>query len=464
MHGADSYLATHTFRLDSASGELIAGYSSMEIVPYEESTGFHLLPGKPYSIEIRYYLDTDRYDLIINNIPVSEGSFRLLDNFSYPLTLGTYDSLAFNFTFSPSDTGEHSINYPVVSNDIELNGIPLRGYGYRILPAQNNTIYAVSGAGNNNISFILNRTTGAASILGPSKMKDLESIAVNPKTNIIYGISSNNYMVRVNGEKGDAYNLFDTELEDVFAAAFDTSGQLYIAQRTGDIYSVNLNDNTLTQLSRAKINIYDMAFNPVSNQLWASLFLPVGSGKDRIFKIDILNGDTLLVDRTGFNASSAALTFDINGNLFGVNGSTSQVNSLIQIDTSTGTGTLIGPTGIKDITGLAYSRDMLVDVENEYTEIPSVYNLKQNYPNPFNPTTLIEFSLPEAANVKLTIYNLLGEVIDVLLNSDAKAGIHKINWNTAGKNISSGVYFYEISARNGSGKDFSSISKMILMK
>jgi hypothetical protein len=90
-------------------------------------------------------------------------------------------------------------------------------------------------------------------------------------------------------------------------------------------------------------------------------------------------------------------------------------------------------------------------------DIPTEYTLYQNYPNPFNPSTTIKFGLPTNSNVMLTIYNQLGEKIDVLVNKDLEAGLHTITWNAA--NLASGLYFYELRTDK-----FNSVKKLVLMK
>ena len=90
--------------------------------------------------------------------------------------------------------------------------------------------------------------------------------------------------------------------------------------------------------------------------------------------------------------------------------------------------------------------------------IPTVYALEQNYPNPFNPSTVIEFSLPEdVSNVKLSIYNALGEKVAELVNSSLTAGKYSYQWNA--KNVATGMYIYELRTDK-----FASIKKMILLK
>lgn len=86
------------------------------------------------------------------------------------------------------------------------------------------------------------------------------------------------------------------------------------------------------------------------------------------------------------------------------------------------------------------------------------YELLQNYPNPFNPSTSIAFTIPEDSHVELKVFNILGEVVEVLLNNEElKAGSHKKIFNAG--NLASGVYFYSIKAG-----DFSDAKKMLLMK
>jgi hypothetical protein len=90
--------------------------------------------------------------------------------------------------------------------------------------------------------------------------------------------------------------------------------------------------------------------------------------------------------------------------------------------------------------------------------IPDKYSLDQNYPNPFNPSTTIEFSLPEnVKNVKLTIYNVLGQKVTELVNTSLDAGKYVYQWNA--KNVATGMYIYELKAEK-----FISIKKLLLLK
>ena len=85
---------------------------------------------------------------------------------------------------------------------------------------------------------------------------------------------------------------------------------------------------------------------------------------------------------------------------------------------------------------------------DDLDETPNGFKLQQNYPNPFNPTTTISFNLPKAVDVKLTVYNLLGQRVAVLINNEIRtAGEHSVQWNgsdASGNVVSSGVYVYRL--------------------
>jgi len=86
-------------------------------------------------------------------------------------------------------------------------------------------------------------------------------------------------------------------------------------------------------------------------------------------------------------------------------------------------------------------------VENE-NEVLTTFELKQNYPNPFNPTTTIRFTIPEAGNVKLTVYNLLGQEVAALVNEFRNAGSYEANWDAS--SLVSGIYTYRLETGSNS--------------
>ncbi len=102
-------------------------------------------------------------------------------------------------------------------------------------------------------------------------------------------------------------------------------------------------------------------------------------------------------------------------------------------------------------------------ISTEAAVSPKEFSLSQNYPNPFNPSTAISFSLPEPGNVKLSVYNLLGQEVKTLVSSDMEPGTYKTVWNArnnSGQRVTSGVYFYRLAVNN----KVINTHKMVLLK
>ncbi len=94
--------------------------------------------------------------------------------------------------------------------------------------------------------------------------------------------------------------------------------------------------------------------------------------------------------------------------------------------------------------------------------IPVKFALYQNYPNPFNPVTIIKFDLPKRSDVKLVIYNVLGQEVKTLLNETKDSGRFEIKWdgrNNYNNVVASGLYIYRI--KSG---EFTQSKKMILLR
>jgi hypothetical protein len=98
-----------------------------------------------------------------------------------------------------------------------------------------------------------------------------------------------------------------------------------------------------------------------------------------------------------------------------------------------------------------------VSVELENNLLPAEYKLSQNYPNPFNPSTTIKFSIPEASNVVLKVYDILGSEVAVLVNEEVQAGNYTVDFDAS--QLASGMYVYTIKAG-----EFNVSKKMMLLK
>ena len=409
--------------------------------------------------------------LNISNISSSFGQFRLVSNLTFPIKLSSYQSLTLDFVFAPTAVGQFSTLYPIINNDPNFSGILLKGYAYEIIPASNDIIYASSGSSNAGNTFSISPSSGTGSLIGPSLFNEVTDIAIHPKTNVMYGITPNGFktsFLRVNSQNGDAHKALDINLSGMRSIAFDTSGTLYALLNTGRIYTVELTTGNTNLVLDTNFVVAGIAFHPTTNELWGTSAALI-TNKDRVFKIDLINSQTTIIGKTGFNTITNNIAFDGGGILYGVTGSSTQINNLIRINTTTAAGNVVGSIGFKHVTGIDLTSNSVTSVKDDKTvsNIPGDFILKQNYPNPFNPSTTIEFALPVASRIKVKVYNLLGQVVKTIYDGVKDAGYYTLNWNSDdvnGNSVSSGIYFYELSASGFDGKEFNQMKKMILIK
>jgi len=112
--------------------------------------------------------------------------------------------------------------------------------------------------------------------------------------------------------------------------------------------------------------------------------------------------------------------------------------------------------GGADIWLIKLSAD-LSPVLNSTAKLPISYSLSQNYPNPFNPTTTIQYNLSQSSTITIKIYDILGQEIETLVNTNQFAGEYEVNWNA--QSYPSGIYFYQLKTDR-----FSQTKKLILLR
>ncbi len=167
-----------------------------------------------------------------------------------------------------------------------------------------------------------------------------------------------------------------------------------------------------------------------------------------------------------------ANTFAVSGtNLFaGTDGG-------VFISTNNGTGWTVASTGLTDtmIYALAASgenifagtqhagvwrrplSEMISSVALPLAQVPKQFRLEQNYPNPFNPNTTIKFQLPRTSQVNLSVFDILGREVSVLVNERKNAGSYEVKFDAS--NLASGVYFYRLQTGN-----FVDTKKLLLIR
>jgi len=149
------------------------------------------------------------------------------------------------------------------------------------------------------------------------------------------------------------------------------------------------------------------------------------------------------INNKGFDIerSSDNSSFEVIGFVSGF-GSTTERKYYSFVDEKTSNGTYYYRLKQIDFDGAVhYSQVVSTDVS-----APVQFELKQNYPNPFNPSTKINYSINEAGLVKLSVYNLLGEIVSIIVNQNQEAGSYNVEFDAS--NIESGVYFYKLESGN----------------
>jgi hypothetical protein len=112
---------------------------------------------------------------------------------------------------------------------------------------------------------------------------------------------------------------------------------------------------------------------------------------------------------------------------------------------------------------------VLIGIDGQYQVIQD-YELYQNYSNPFNPTTKIPFRLKERGYVKLSVYDIKGELVNILINEEREAGYHEIEFTSNDvtdliPGLASGIYIYHIDVKSTQGiPEFRQTKKMVFLK
>ena len=158
----------------------------------------------------------------------------------------------------------------------------------------------------------------------------------------------------------------------------------------------------------------------VATDVSGNVFVP-GSRTHNAFKITPGGTITQIIDRAGDGAGNTLsdprrVATDVSGNVFVTGG-----NNVFKITAGSATA-----------------------AEQSGSGIPTSYALQANYPNPFNPTTTIRYDLPEVADVRLVVFDVLGRGVAELVNGQKPAGRHEVVWDATG--WASGVYFYHLKA------------------
>jgi trimeric autotransporter adhesin len=207
------------------------------------------------------------------------------------------------------------------------------------------------------------------------------------------------------------------------------------------------------------------ADNPLPVELADFGFRKADVGIELVWKTATEKNNTgFTVERRTETGSSASLTDRKEWSALGFvkgNGTTTESKSYSFVD-RTASGKVSYRLKQVDFDG-AFEYSPIVEAD---AGVPRTFALSQNYPNPFNPTTIISYQLPINSEVRLVIYDMLGRELQTLVNTRQNAGRYSVQWSINNNQLSSGVYFYRLSAggaTNGA-QNFVQTKKMLLVK
>lgn len=254
------------------------------------------------------------------------------------------------------------------------------------------------------------------------------------------GLSANLY--RIDAFTGTATFIATTGLDSPPAAAFDGNDVLWVVDSGGDLYTVDDTTGAATLVGATGIYPKGLDFQPSTGVLWAC------DASGGVYTISHVTAAPTLVGNTGQNPSPDLL-FDANGALYASSGGGLAGNNLIEVDTLTGVGIIIGSIGFQSVSGMSARLARVPPAIVAHVRDAARVVLQQNYPNPFNPTTTIDFAIDSAEHVTLSIYDVSGRRVTTLVDGTLAAGAHSEVWDgrdAHGARVASGVYFYRLTA------------------
>ena len=401
------------------------------------------------------------------DLVIEEASFVNGDNYNillpetFPQTIPSFTLSSVVVEYSPVETG-HAVDTLILVTNDSLNSrvsIALNGSAYTIAPVNKGDVFA-SYEGDETIIVKVNLEDATVEEVGPAGLDNVKSLTVNPATDELFALAPApgiTNIARINADSSDAHTYFPSPIE-LEAITFDEDANLFGLTPDQKLYQIDLMTGDTTFIADIPYPASTITAEPASDRMW---FAVDESQNDSLYFVDMETGETIFAGETGFDSKIYSLQFTLSGVIYGVQYGLLRKSYLFTYDINTGSSNEIGYMGVRSVTGLAFIPDTVKTSVEDLT-VPAAFALEANYPNPFNPSTTITYSLAANANVKLSLFNILGEEVKVLVNENLGAGYHSYNLNAA--NLSSGVYVYRIEAKAEDGRFFTQSRKMTLLK
>ena len=439
---------------DSGDYPFFTEYDWIELVPDSGGTG-HMIPftqiDEVYHLAIPF--DFQYYGIVYDSLTITTPGH---------ICMGVTNELDYTATSIPNLDGPPAMICPVWG-DLDPAGATVGGDAggvwYEYDPAGHYLVieynyvpwYAAAYGDHTTYEIILYDPEYYPTITGDGQIKFQFKVfeAWGPT-----GIENETEDIGLEYRYGDNYSATALPLADESAVLFSTPPLLpdllitiiplsppIIVPATGGTFEFN-------------ISLENQSEDPQLTDVWAEIFTPLGSTVGPTINapgITISAGQTIDRDRTQIvPANAPGGTYIYKGYIGEYPWVVAQTDSFTFEKSGSADGEINGAAEWQcfgeEFTGTIVKADT-----------PTEYSLMQNYPNPFNPVTTIAYTLPEAAKVKLTVFNTIGQQVAVLVDGFQESGYKSVEFD-AGM-LSSGIYFYRIEAGS-----FTYMKKMVLIK
>ncbi|MBT4613063.1 MAG: T9SS type A sorting domain-containing protein [Gemmatimonadetes bacterium] len=262
--------------------------------------------------------------------------------------------------------------------------------------------------------------------------------------NLFVGHPDGNNFIHKYSPSGNLIETYDVEVEK------RGSNWLDLAADQSTVYYTSQGRVIYRYDATARAQLTSFAELPGDGNAQAVRLLAPGDGSGGLLVADGVNvkrlderGDVVMTYDLPGRDSWFAINLDPDGNSVWATDAESDQVVRFHIGSGVVQGSFTAGGG-NTVFGVCLKGEITAAVQSA-TALPSVYGIAQNAPNPFNPETQISYQLPEAGDVTLSIFNLLGQQIHTLVSDHRSAGVHTVTWSgrdASGQAVSSGVYFY----------------------
>lgn len=395
-------------------------------------------------------------------------------SWAYGIDISNQQFLKFNLLIPQNVVTISSISGDFFGGDFDYSG----------------NFYAVDN--NTGTLTILDTLSGISQVIGP--MGNLSGhtwtgLTYDATTSTMYASSTDgsiSTLYTVNLSSGATTVIGSTSAAPIIIdIAIDNAGTLYAHEIINDaIFIIDKTNAGATLVGSTGFDAnyaQGMDFDPITNELYLAAFNNFNLEAE-LRKVNLTTGSSTLLGSIGNG-------FGIEVDAFGIAGTGSlpylkllpptsgtippaqQTNMFARIygvvetardTTLTASIEITSNDPFNPVVVIPVEIDVVTTGIKEKAELSLHYAISQNYPNPFNPETIIKFQLPQSSDVRLEIFNVLGQKIVTLVSDRMAAGYHKVKWDGRNSNqnlVSGGVYIYKFQA-----SDYRRVQKMILLK